>query len=45
LTANEIFFSVVKRISIRLLLAIMAQGVLELGQLDVKTFLHDEMRG
>ena len=41
---NEIFSHVVKHTSIRLLLAIVAQGDFELEQLDVKTiFLHDEL--
>jgi len=40
---NEVFSSVVKHVSIRLL-AIVAQGDLELEQLDVKiTFLHGEL--
>jgi len=40
---NEIFSLVVKHTSISLLLAIMAQGDLELEQLDVKMlFLHGE---
>jgi len=38
------FSHVVKHISIRLLLVILAQGDLELEQLDVKiTFLHGEL--
>ena len=41
---NEIFSPVVKHISIRLLLAIVAQGDLELEQFDVKTvILHGEL--
>ena len=41
---NDIFSSVVKHISIRILLAIVAVNNLELKQLDVKTtFLHGEL--
>jgi len=40
---NEIFFHVIKHTSIRLLLTIIAQGDLELEQLNVKTFLHDKL--
>ena len=41
---NEIFSHVVKHTSIRLLLAIVAQGDFELEQRDVKTiFLHGEL--
>ena len=40
---NEIFSSVVKHTSIRMLLAIVAQFDLELEQIDVKMFLHSEL--
>jgi len=41
---NEIFSPVIKHTSIRLLLAIMAQGDLELEQLDMKTvFLYSKL--
>lgn len=42
---HEIFAPVVKHVSIRILLSIVAQENLELEQLDVKTaFLHGELR-
>ena len=41
---NEVFSPVVKRSSIRILLALVAQNELELDQLDVKTaFLHGDL--
>lgn len=42
---NEVFFSVVKHFSIRILLAVVTQINMELHLLDVKTsFLHGDMR-
>lgn len=42
---NEVFFPIVKRSSIRMLLTIVALFDLELEQLDVKTtFLHGELK-
>ena len=41
---NDIFFSVVKHTSIRVLLSIIAHDDLELEKLDVKTtFFHEDM--
>ena len=41
---NEIFFPIVKRSSIRMLLILVAQFDLEFQQLDVKTaFLHGDL--